>query len=156
LCWLKRESSVWFEITNLIIPRANDDRGELKRMCEWLLTCVGDAVPIHFTAFHPDFRLKDRPCTPHETLIEAREIALAAGLTFVYTGNVVDPRRQSTYCPRCGTMVVGRDWHRITVYRMVGDRCSSCGQTIPGRFDQAAGQWGRRRIPVDLRSHSSA
>jgi AmmeMemoRadiSam system radical SAM enzyme len=153
LRWLKRSSAVWFEITNLIIPQANDDPGELKRMCDWLLANVGDEVPVHFTAFHPDFRLMDRPSTPPETLIAAREIAVETGLKFVYTGNVIDPERQSTYCPACGTMVIGRDWHRITAYRLADHRCGSCGQVIPGRFDAAEGHWGRRRMPVHLLSH---
>jgi pyruvate formate lyase activating enzyme len=148
LRWLKHESAVWFEITNLVIPEANDDRDDLKRMCDWLLENVGDVVPLHFTAFHPDFRLMDRPPTPPETLCAAREIALGTGLKYVYTGNVVDPRRQSTYCPGCGTLLIGRDWHSITAYRMVGNRCSRCGQEIAGRFDAAAGDWGQRRLPV--------
>jgi pyruvate formate lyase activating enzyme len=150
LRWLKRESTVWFEITNLVIPQANDDPGELKQMCDWLLASVGDLVPVHFTAFHPDFRLKDRPPTPHETLIAARAIALATGLKFVYTGNVVDPTRQSTYCPGCGTLVIGRDWYQITAYRLAGNRCATCGQIIPGRYEQTPGRWGRRRMPVHL------
>jgi AmmeMemoRadiSam system radical SAM enzyme len=148
LRWLKEESEVWFEVTNLIIPQANDDPGELKRMCDWLLASVGDEVPVHFTAFHPDFRLKDRPPTPHETLIAAREIALEMGLKYAYTGNVVDPRRQSTYCPGCSEMVIGRDWHAITAYRLEGDGCGRCGRRIAGRFDEAPGRWGRRRMPV--------
>jgi AmmeMemoRadiSam system radical SAM enzyme len=155
LRWLKHESAVWFEITNLVIPQANDDPGDLKRMCDWLLASVGDEVPVHFTAFHPDFRLKDRPPTSHETLIAARELALATGLKFVYTGNVTDPARQSTTCPGCGTMIIGRDGYRITAYRLTGNQCRSCGQAIPGRFDEAAGSWGPRRMPVRLRAHDS-
>ena len=150
LRWLKHESEVWFEVTNLIIPQANDDPGELRRMCDWLLANVGDEVPVHFTAFHPDFRLKDRPPTPHETLIAAREIALRSGLKYVYTGNVVDPARQSTYCPGCCELVIGRDWHAVTAYRLDGDRCGKCGHRIAGRFDEAQGHWGRRRMPVRL------
>jgi pyruvate formate lyase activating enzyme len=119
-------------------------------MCDWLLANVGDEVPVHFTAFHPDFRLRDRPPTPHETLIAAREVALATGLKYAYTGNVVDPWRQSTYCPGCGEMVIGRDWHAVTSYRLDGDRCGSCGHRIAGRFDEAQGGWGRRRMPVAL------
>jgi AmmeMemoRadiSam system radical SAM enzyme len=150
LRWLKHESEVWFEVTNLIIPQANDAPGELRRMCDWLLANVGDEVPVHFTAFHPDFRLKDRPPTPHETLIAAREIALGCGLKYAYTGNVVDPWRQGTYCPGCGEMVIGRDWHAVTAYRLDGDRCGKCGHRIAGRFDEAQGHWGRRRMPVRL------
>ncbi len=151
LRWLRNESDVWFEITNLIIPQANDDPGELERMCDWVLANVGNEVPVHFTAFHPDFRLKDRPPTPHETLIAAREVALKTGLNYAYTGNVVDPRRQSTDCPGCGELVIGRDWHTITAYHLAGDRCGRCGHWIAGRFDEAPGHWGRRRMPVNLR-----
>ena len=150
LRWLKQESDVWFEITNLVIPQANDDPDDLKRMCDWLLANVGDEVPVHFTAFHPDFRLRDRPPTPHETLIAARETALATGLKYVYTGNVVDPTRQATYCPGCGEAVIGRDWHAVTAYQLKGDCCGSCGHRIAGRFDEAQGRWGRRRMPVAL------
>jgi AmmeMemoRadiSam system radical SAM enzyme len=150
LRWLKHDSDVWFEITNLIIPRANDDAGELKRMCDWLLAHLGDAVPVHFTAFHPDFRLRDRPPTPPETLIAAREIALQTGLKYVYTGNVVDPWRQSTYCPGCGELLIGRDWYALTAYRLDGNRCGRCGVRIAGRFDSVPGRWGRRRLPVRL------
>jgi len=154
LRWLKHESEVWFEVTNLIIPQANDDPGELRRMCDWLLANVGDEVPVHFTAFHPDFRLKDRPPTPHATLIAARDAAVRAGLKYVYTGNVVDPERQGTYCPGCGELVIGRDWHAITAYRLDGDRCGSCGRRIAGRFDRAEAPRvpGRRPVPRRARA----
>lgn len=118
-------------------------------MCDWLLANVRDEVPIHFTAFHPDFQMKDRPPTPHETLIAAREIALETGLKYVYTGTVVDPSRQSTYCPGRGEMVIGRDWHAVTAYRLEGDRCGNCANRIAGRFEQTQGRWGRR-MPVHL------
>ncbi|HEX8200661.1 MAG TPA: AmmeMemoRadiSam system radical SAM enzyme, partial [Isosphaeraceae bacterium] len=151
LRWLKRESAVWFEITNLIIPDANDDPGELRRMCDWVLEAVGAEVPVHFTAFHPDFRLRDRPPTPPETLIAAYDIARRAGLKYVYTGNVVDPRRQSTYCPGCDALVIERDWYEIGAYRLDGDRCGGCGTAIAGHFDRDPGHWGRRRAPIDPR-----
>ena len=149
---LKHESEVWFEVTNLIIPKANDDPGELKRMCDWLLENVGDEVPVHFTAFHPDFRLKDRPPTPHETLIAAREIALGAGLKYAYTGNVVDPATARHLLPR-----LRRTGHRAGLachhgLPAGGDRCGGCGHRIAGRFDEAEGRWGRRRTPVRLRA----
>jgi pyruvate formate lyase activating enzyme len=148
LAWLKNESAVWFEITNLVIPQANDDPGEIERMCDWLLAHVGHDVPVHFTAFHPDFRLRDRPPTPRETLIRFREIALKSGLSYVYTGNIVDPGGQTTYCPACGEIVIGRDGYEITEYRVRAGRCRSCGQMIAGRFDAAPGHWGSRRLPV--------
>ncbi|RMG32495.1 MAG: AmmeMemoRadiSam system radical SAM enzyme, partial [Planctomycetota bacterium] len=153
LRWLKRETDVWFEITNLVIPRANDDPDELRRLCDWVLKNVGDDVPLHFTAFHPDYRLTDRERTPHETLIQAREIALRAGLKFVYVGNVNDVERQSTYCPSCKRLVIERNWHALGVYALDGDRCRYCGERIAGRFADGPGTWGRRRMRVDMRRY---
>src|SRR4051794_721556 len=99
--WLKKESDTWFEITNLVIPGANDATGEIREMCRWLLEHCGDDVPVHFTAFHPDFRMRDRPNTPKETLLEAYDVARGEGLKYVYVGNVDDAAHQGTYCPHC-------------------------------------------------------
>jgi AmmeMemoRadiSam system radical SAM enzyme len=152
LRWLKHESNVWFEITNLIIPQANDDPSDLKRMCAWLLKNVGDEVPLHFTAFHPDFRLNDRGPTPAETLIEARAIALQAGLKYVYVGNIHDTKGGSTYCLNCQTCLIERDWYELGQYNLKGNKCGKCEQLIPGVFAQNSipGDWGRKRVPVDL------
>jgi AmmeMemoRadiSam system radical SAM enzyme/AmmeMemoRadiSam system protein B/AmmeMemoRadiSam system protein A len=150
LAWLKHETDVWFEITNLIIPQANDSLDEIRQMCDWVLEHVGDEVPIHFTAFHPDFRLRDRPPTPHETLLVAYEAARKAGLKYVYVGNVNDVAHQSTYCPHCSKLLIQRDWHLLGVYQMRGDRCGHCGGSIAGHFDAAPGTWGRRRLPVRI------
>ncbi len=148
--YVVNETDCWVELTNLIIPEANDDSDEIKRMCEWILTNVGPDVPIHFTAFHPDFRMNDRPATPHSTLIRAYELARAAGLRYVYVGNVHDVQRQSTYCHACGELLIERDWHELGQYRMHGDRCGHCQATIPGRFDSQPGTWGRRRQPIRI------
>jgi pyruvate formate lyase activating enzyme len=150
LRWLKEESNVWFEVTNLIIPGENDSAEETERMCEWLVENVGAEVPVHFTAFHPDFRMRDRPSTPPETLTRACKIARRAGLQFVYTGNVHDPEGQSTYCPRCGTTVIERDGYEILEYYLVAGRCASCGESILGCFDEIPGDWGSRRLPVEV------
>jgi AmmeMemoRadiSam system radical SAM enzyme/AmmeMemoRadiSam system protein B/AmmeMemoRadiSam system protein A len=150
LIWLKRETDVWFELTNLVIPQANDASGEFHEMCDWVLDNLGDEVPLHFTAFHPDFRMMDRPPTPHETLLEAHAIARRRGLKFVYVGNVVDRANGSTYCPNCGELLIERDWHEIGAYRLDGDRCSRCQTQIPGRFDRVPGNWGRKRMAVDM------
>ena len=150
LRWLKRETDVWFEITNLIIPQANDSPDELRRMCRWVLDELGDDVPVHFTAFHPDFRLRDRPPTPHETLLAAYDIARSEGMKYMYVGNVHDRRNSSTHCPACGETLIERDWHVIHAYRLNGDCCAKCGHKIPGRFGAAAGTWGARRLPVDM------
>lgn len=150
LRWLKHESNVWFEITNLLIPRENDSREEIARMCDWLVNNVGVDVPVHFTAFHPDFRLRDRPPTPPETLAKARELALAAGIRYPYVGNVHDVLRQSTYCPRCGNLLIERDWYELGTYQLRGNRCGFCGTEIAGVFDFKPGRWGRKRLPVQV------
>ncbi|MFO0915569.1 MAG: AmmeMemoRadiSam system radical SAM enzyme [Pirellulales bacterium] len=150
LHWLHHESDVWLEITNLIIPQENDDPSELRAMCDWLLAHVGDGVPVHFSAFHPDFRLRDHAPTSHETLCRAYETARAAGLKYVYVGNVHDQQRQATYCPGCGQAVIERDWYELGGYRLTGNRCDRCGTEIPGRFDAQPGSWGRRRQPVQM------
>jgi pyruvate formate lyase activating enzyme len=149
LRWLKHESQVWLEITNLVIPRANDDLDQIQRMCEWILKNLGQDVPLHFTAFHPDFRLRDRPPTSHEMLIAARQVALRAGINYVYVGNVFDPRRESTYCPNCGRLVIQRMWHDIGRYNIASGKCRFCGHVIAGHFENQPGHWGTRRQPVD-------
>ncbi|APZ95517.1 pyruvate formate-lyase 1-activating enzyme [Fuerstiella marisgermanici] len=156
LRWLKHESDVWFEVTNLIIPEANDSPDELRRMCDWLLDAVGADVPIHFTAFHPDFRMTDRGRTPHETLLKARGIALRQGLKFAYVGNVNDVANQSTYCHSCGTLLIERDWHQLGSYQLNGNRCSKCGEVVAGHFDTQPGTWGRRRLPVKIGRYGAA
>jgi pyruvate formate lyase activating enzyme len=133
LKWLKHETDIWFEITNLMIPDENDDVDETKRLCEWVLTNLGDKVPLHFTAFHPDFKLLDRPPTPPATLRSARQIAEKAGIQYCYVGNVHDDEGQTTYCPRCRQALIRRSWHEVFDYRLKGSRCR-CGAEIPGRF----------------------
>jgi pyruvate formate lyase activating enzyme len=139
LKWLKTESDIWFEITNLMIPGENDDPDETKRLCEWVVEKLGDGVPIHFTAFHPDFKLTNKPKTPAATLKRARQIALSAGVKFCYTGNVIDDEGQTTYCPRCGRVLIRRSWHDILEYRLQGNSCS-CGEIIPGIFASSSGR----------------
>ena len=149
--WLHRETDVWFEITNLIIPDANDDPAELQQMCDWILQAVGDNVPVHFSAFHPDFRMLDRERTPPETLNRAREIALSAGIRHAYTGNVDDVSRQSTYCPKCQALLIERNWYALGTYGLNGNCCQQCGEQIAGHFSERPGEWGRKRQPVDMR-----
>ncbi len=156
LAWLKHETDVWFEITNLVIPEANDASDDLQRMCGWVLETCGDEVPLHFSAFHPDFRMMDRPNTPHETLLRAHEIARVAGLKYVYVGNVNDPARQSTYCPRCGKLVVERNWYQLGAYHLRGDRCGHCGEALSGRYDLQPGSWGRKRVPIEITQYGQA
>jgi pyruvate formate lyase activating enzyme len=134
LIWLKNETSVWFEITNLIIPDENDSEDELKKMIEWILQNLGDEVPLHFTAFHPDFKLINKPRTPGSTLNRARNIAHKAGIKFCYLGNVHDTEGQTTYCPSCNKILIRRDWHSVTETNLSGSSCSGCGKIIPGKF----------------------
>ncbi len=152
LRWLKHESNVWFEVTNLMIPGENDSPEEIDRMCDWLLKNLGDLVPVHFTAFHPDFRMMDHGPTPAQTLQRARKQALAAGLKYVYTGNVNDKNNQSTYCHGCLKLLIERDWFELGKYKLDGDTCSYCRTRIPGVFGSERGHWGRRRVAVSLRN----
>ena len=149
LVYLRHETEVWFEITNLLIPGANDSDAELDAMTSWVVDHLGSDVPMHFTAFHPDFKMTDRPPTPPETLSRARRIALANGVRYAYTGNVHDPEGASTYCPSCRSVVVERDWYELGRYGLTDEGCcQACGEVIPGRFDGAPGRWGARRRPV--------
>ncbi len=147
--YLVHETEVWTEITTLVIPGWNDSDAELAAECRWIGERLGPEVPLHFSAFHPDFRMRDVPPTPVSTLRRAREIALAAGLRYVYTGNVHDPGGEVTVCPGCGVKVIERDWYAITGWRLddVG-RCAACGTPIAGVFAGPPGDWGRRRLPV--------
>lgn len=142
LKWLKNETDIWFEITNLIIPGENDDPEETRRLCNWVLDNLGDEVPLHFTAFHPDFKMVDTPRTPESTVQRARQIALSVGVKYCYVGNVFDEEGQTTYCPGCGCALIRRSWHEILEYHLVNDHCA-CGQEIPGYF--LRGQGIRRR-----------
>ena len=154
LRWLKRETDVWFEITNLVIPQANDSLDEIREMCQWILDGLGPDVPLHFTAFHPDFRMTDRGRTPAETLLAAHGIARSLGLNYVYVGNVHAPREQSTFCPRCGALLIERNGYELGTYGLAGDRCQSCQTPIAGRFDAKPGQWGSRRQSVRIADYA--
>ncbi len=149
--YLKDETNVWFEITNLLIPGKNDSDEELDGMTRWIVERLGPDVPVHFTAFHPDYKLLDRPPTPPQTLARARRIALANGIRHAYTGNVFDADGQSTYCAGCRTQVIERNWYRLGAYRLDDEgRCLACGAELPGVFAGTAGTWGPRRAPVRL------
>ena len=151
LVYLKRETDVWFEITTLLIPGHNDSDAEVTALSEWILRELGPDVPLHFTAFHPDFQMLDTPPTPAGTLSRARRIALRAGLRYVYTGNVHDEDGQSTRCPSCGEVVIGRDWYRLTRWSLTADgRCHRCESPLPGIFSGKPGTWGPRRLPLRL------
>lgn len=151
LVYLKHETSVWFEITTLLIPGENDDRAEIAALCRWVIDHLGSDVPLHFTAFHPDWKMQDTPPTPAATLRMARRIGQEHGLRYVYTGNIHDPAGQSTYCHACGDALVQRDWYNLGDWNLTaGGRCRSCGSACAGVFEGAPGRWGRRRAPVSI------
>ncbi len=153
LTHLKHETDVWLEITTLLIPGQNDSDDELRGAAQWIARELGPDVPLHYSAFHPDHKMGDTPATPQSTLSRARRIAMDAGLHYVYTGNVHDKTGGSTWCPSCGTLLVGRDWYRIDDYPITPDGCCpDCGLRIPGRFSGKAGNFGRRRIPLAIHS----
>jgi pyruvate formate lyase activating enzyme len=134
LFWLKHETDIWFEITTLLIPDENDTDDEIKKMCDWILANLGDTVPLHFTAFHPDFKMGDKSRTPEATLIRARNIALNSGIKYCYLGNIHNKEGQTTYCPHCKEKIIERNWHSITSVKMNKSKCSNCGFEINGRF----------------------
>jgi pyruvate formate lyase activating enzyme len=151
LVYLRRETDVWFEITTLLIPGQNDGDEELDAETKWIANELGTDVPLHFSAFHPDYKMLDIGPTPPSTLTRAREIAMGNGLQYVYTGNVHDTTGGSTYCPSCATRVIERDWYNIRSYKLTGDgTCRSCGTRITGVFDGPPGEFGARRVPVRL------
>ncbi len=151
LVYLAHETEVWLEVTTLLIPGYNDSERELDALSGWFAEALGPDVPLHFTAFHPDWKMRDVPATPPETLTRARRIALGNGLRYVYTGNVRDEEGGSTYCPNCGVVVIGRDGYEITRWHLDGaGRCESCRAPLPGRFERHPGHWGARRRPVRL------
>jgi pyruvate formate lyase activating enzyme len=153
LTYLVHETDVWLEITTLVIPGHNDTAAELKALATWVFTELGPDVPLHFSAFHPDYRMRDVPPTPHSTLSRARSIAREAGLRYVYVGNVHDVDGGSTFCPSCGAEVIRRDWYEILSYRLDAQgRCAACGTAIAGRFAAQAGHFGPQRLPVRLGS----
>ncbi len=150
LRYLIHETQVWTEITTLLIPGHNDSDAELTALSEWIAGDLGVDVPLHFSAFHPDYKMMDVPATPLETLRRARRIAVAAGLRYVYTGNVHDPEGDTTYCPTCGAKVFERDWYEILAARIEHGACGQCGTRIAGRFGAAVGHFGRASRPVVL------
>ncbi len=148
--YVVNETGTWLEVTTLLIPGENDSDDELEAMSAWMVEHAGADVPWHFTAFHPDWKMRDTPPTPPATLTRARRIAMAAGMRYVYTGNVHDPEGGSTWCPECGTCVIERDWYVLGRWRLKGNRCEVCGAVIPGVFEDRPGDFGARRIPVRI------
>ncbi len=151
LKYLKHETDVWFEITTLLIPGENDGDQELNEECAWIMDNLGPDVPLHFSAFHPDWKMRDKPNTPASSLQRAQKIAKAHGIRHVYLGNVHDFEGSSTYCHNCGETLIGRNWYQLSSWRLSNDgKCRACGVQCASRFDGTAGNWGRKRQPVRL------
>lgn len=151
LLYLKNETSVWFELTTLLIPGENDSPAEIESLSQWVVENLGPDVPIHFTGFHPDYRMMEIPATSRHSLDEARKIAKLNGVKFVYTGNVHDSEGGSTWCPSCGSVLIERDWYKLGSWQLDAQGCCrSCGEWIPGVFESEPGDWGPKRQPVRL------
>lgn len=134
ITWIMNEGT-WVELTTLLIPGENDSEKELKELCIWVIEHCGDDTPVHFTAFHPDYKMLDHPHTPFDTLLKAYSIGKSAGLKYVYTGNVSDATTGSTYCPNCSKLLVKRNWYDVDIRGLTGNKCSSCGCEIKGIFN---------------------
>ena len=150
LRYLRHETDLWFEITNLVIPGYNDDEDEIRRMADWVAEEIGPDVPLHFSAFHPSYKMREVPPTSRTTLRRARETAKRAGLHHVYTGNVHDREGDTTYCGECGTVLIARDWYEVIAWNLDGGACPKCGARCAGVFETAAGTWGARRLSVKM------
>lgn len=149
LMYLKHETDVWFEITTLLIPGENDSDKEIEEMTDWIAANLGEDVPVHFSAFHPDYKILDKQRTAESTLLRAREIAQKNGLRYVYVGNVHNKEGSSTYCHNCGEMLIGRDWYLLSDWNIdYSGHCKHCGTQCAGVFSGPPGNWGRKRVPV--------
>jgi pyruvate formate lyase activating enzyme len=151
LRYLRHETSVWIELTTLLIPGENDSEHEIDEMTRWVVSELGPDVPMHFTAFHPDWKMRDHPPTPPETLTRARRIAIRNGVRYPYTGNVHDAKGGSTYCHQCGRELIGRNWYVLGDWNLTPEgHCRFCGTPCAGVFEARPGTWGARRQPVHL------
>jgi pyruvate formate lyase activating enzyme len=151
LRYIYHETSVWLEITTLLIPGENDSEAEIEQMTQWLVENLGPEVPLHFSAFHPDWKMRDKPPTPLSTLLKARDIGLKNGLRYVYIGNAHHKAADSTYCHGCGELLIGRDWYQLSEWRLdASGACIKCGIKCAGHFAAKPGQWGAKRVAVRL------
>jgi len=154
--YIKHETDVWLETTTLLIPGRNDSEREIDEMTRWVVEKLGPDVPMHFSAFHPDWKMMDVPSTPKETLIRAREIAMENGVRYAYTGNVHNEEGDSTYCHQCGEELIGRDWYVLTEWNLDAEgKCAFCGTPCAGVFEASPGNWGAKRMPVRLRDFAA-
>ncbi len=151
LKYIKHETDCWLETTTLLIPGENDSDSELTEMCEWVVENLGPDMPMHFSAFHPDFKMKNVPSTPISTLERAREIAMKAGVRYAYVGNVHDPAADSTWCHNCGARLIERDWYVLGEWNLDEKGCcKNCGTPVAGVFEAEPGHWGAKRLPIHM------
>jgi pyruvate formate lyase activating enzyme len=151
LKYIKHETNCWLELTTLLIPGHNDSEKEVEEMTAWVVENLGPDVPMHFTAFHPDYKMLDVPSTPTATLTRSREIAMKNGVRYAFTGNVHDEAGESTYCHKCGNKLIGRDWYVLSTWNLDEKGCcNQCGEPLPGVFDEKPGDWGARRQPIQI------
>ena len=151
LRYIKHETDVWLELTTLIIPGENDSDAEINEMTQWVVENLGPDVPMHFSVFHPEWKMLDKPSTPPETVNRARGIALKNGVHYAYVGNMHDKEGDSTWCHHCGKLLIGRDWYQLSEWQLTVDgKCSDCGTQCAGLFEQIPGNWGAKRLAVHL------
>lgn len=151
LKYIKHETSVWLELTTLIIPDENDTEAEIEAMTQWVVENLGPDVPLHFSAFHPDWKMLDKPPTPLASLLKARQIALKNGVHYAYVGNVHDKSADSTYCQGCGQLLIGRDWYELSEWNLDASGCCRfCGERCAGVFHPKSGNWGAKRKAVAM------
>ncbi|MBL6988849.1 MAG: AmmeMemoRadiSam system radical SAM enzyme [Bacteriovoracaceae bacterium] len=151
LLYVKNETDVWLEITTLLIPGLNDSAQEIDKLSSWIADKLGAHIPVHFSAFHPSWKVQNIPQTPASTVKQAREIAMKNGLKYVYTGNIHDPTGASTYCHNCKKLLIARDWYELSIWNLSPEgACNFCGQSIPGIFDGPPGDWGSKRHPIQI------
>ena len=152
LRYLRHETDIWFEVTNLVIPGHNDGDDDIRRLVDWIVEELGPDVPLHFSAFHPNYKMREAPPTPRATLRRARRIAKDAGVNYAYTGNVHDQEGDTTYCAGCGTVLIARDWYEVIAWNLDAGTCPKCGSRCPGVLEPEPGSWGARRLSVKMGS----
>ena len=149
--YINNETKVWMELTTLLIPGENDSEAELNDMTQWIFTHLGPDVPLHFSVFHPDWKMKDKPSTQPETVMRAREIAIENGIHYAYVGNMHDKEGDSTWCYQCGALLIARDWYDLCYWNLsASGNCPQCGTHCEGVFEEDSGMWGAQRVSVTM------